>query len=611
MTGGRARGSVRGTAVHNAAAAGGAPGGAAAEGGVPGDGRAAPAGATGAAGAPTAATTPARLSWIVGDLLPDDVRAALIGPGAPHELVVEAVQGRPHSVFARRPANLRALLDETGMTQPEATFLVDGDRRWTFAEAAAEIDALAGLLHDRYGIGKGDRVAIVSANSPEYGLLMWATVSIGAVVSSLNGWWTGAELRYGIELSTPALIAGDERRLARVAEVDVPSEVPVVGLTDLLAEARAAAHARPAVDVEEDDPAVILFTSGTTGRPKGATLSHRNIVNFASVNRLNAAIGAAFAPPDAPVPQFPPASILSSPMFHVSGMLGILLTGPVFGTTLVFPPPGKWDPGRHLELTEDHRVSTWSGVPTQFWRLLRHPDFPERDLRSLRNIGAGGSPFPPELTRALKEALPWVNLGNGYGMSETVGLGTLNGGQGMLAAPDSVGLAQPGTTVEVRDPMGRPLPEGEVGEIHLRNASVFLGYWDDADATAAVLDDDRWYRTGDFGRLQGGMLYLESRMRDMILRGGENIYPIEIENRLVEHPDIDDAAVVGIDHEELGQDVKAFVVPRPGSDLTAAEVQRWAGETLARYKIPTHVAFLDALPYNDAGKVLKHQLEAR
>jgi acyl-CoA synthetase (AMP-forming)/AMP-acid ligase II len=566
--------------------------------------------------APGTTAAAARLSWIVGDLLPPDVRAALIGPGAPFELVVEPIQGRPHTVFARRPPNLRAVLDETAVSQPEATFLVDvdgeGERRWTFAEAVADIDALAGLLRGRYGIGKGDRIAIVSANSPEYGLAMWAAVSIGAIVASLNGWWTAAELRYGIELSTPALITGDERRLARLTEIDadVRGAVPVVRLADLIAEARSASLPAPAVEVDEDDPAVILFTSGTTGRPKGATLSHRNIVNFASVNRLNGALGAAFAPRDAPAPQFPPASILSSPMFHVSGMLGILMSGPLFGMKLVFPPPGKWDAGRHLAMTEEHRVSTWSGVPTQFWRLLRHPDLPERDLRSLRNIGSGGSPFPPELVRALKEALPWVTLGNGYGMSETVGLGTLNGGPGMLATPSAVGPAQVGTDVEVRDPIGRPRPEGEVGEIHLRNASVFLGYWDDPEATAAVLDDDRWYRTGDFGRIIDGMLHLESRMRDMILRGGENIYPIEIENRLVEHPDIDDAAVIGIDHDELGQDVKAFVVARPGSDLSAAEVQRWAAETLARYKVPAHVAFLDALPYNDAGKVLKHQLEA-
>jgi len=554
-----------------------------------------------------AATTAARLGWVVGDLLPPDVRAGLIGPGAPFELVVEPVQGQPLTVFARRPSQLRALLDEA---DPAATFLVDAERSWTFGEARTEIDAIAAVLADRYGIARGDRVGIVSANSPEYGLVMWAVLSIGGVIASLNGWWTGPELRYGVELATPSLITGDERRLARLAEAAVPSSTPIVALADLVAAGLAGAAApAPSVTVDEDDPAVILFTSGTTGRPKGATLSHRNIANFASVNRLNAAIGAALAPPGTPSPESPPASILSSPMFHVSGMLGILMSGPVFGMKLVFPPLGRWDAGRHLELTEQHRISTWSGVPTQFWRLLRHPDFAGRDLRSLRSVGSGGSPFPPELVRALTEALPWVHLGNGYGMSETVGLGTLTGGPAMVAAPDSVGPAQVGTDVEVRDPFGRPLPEGEVGEIHLRNASVFLGYWENPEATADVVDAERWYRTGDFGRIEGGMLHLESRMRDMILRGGENVYPIEIENRLVEHPDIDDAAVIGVDHEELGQDVKAFVVPRPGSDVTAAEVQRWAAEALAAFKVPAQVELRDALPYNDAGKVLKHLLE--
>jgi acyl-CoA synthetase (AMP-forming)/AMP-acid ligase II len=570
----------------------------------------------------SASTAGARLDWVVGDLLPADVRAALIGPGAPFEMVVEPVLGHPVPVFARRPPHLRALLDEAVAASPTAPFLVAGERRWTFAEARADVDALAALLRDRYGIAKGDRVAIVSANSPEYGLVMWATVSIGAIVTSLNGWWTGPELRHGVELTTPALVTGDERRLARLAEVtagDGPAVGgPVVALDELVAAARSAASvvtptARPSGEVDEDDPAVILFTSGTTGRPKAATLSHRNVVNFACVNRLNAAIGAALAPPDSPAAAAAtgaqPASILASPMFHVSGMLGILMSGPVFGMKLVFPPPGRWDAGDHMDLTEQHAVSTWSGVPTQYWRVLRHPDFAPGRLRSLRTMGSGGAPFPAELVRALTQALPWVHLGNGYGMSETVGLGTLIGGPAMVATPEAVGPAQPGAAIEVRDPSGRPLPEGEVGEIHIRHASVFLGYWNDADATAAALDDARWYRTGDFGRLRRGMLHLESRMRDLILRGGENVYPIEIENRLVEHPDIVDAAVIGVDDEELGQDVKAFVVPRPGSGLTGAQVQRWAADALAAFKVPAHVELRDSLPYSDTGKLLKQQLE--
>ncbi|CAN5478091.1 class I adenylate-forming enzyme family protein [soil metagenome] len=556
-------------------------------------------------------TASARLTWQTGAFLPPDDHERLLGPGAPHELVIEDVLGEKLPVFARRPPHLRALLDRTVARQPDDTYLVSPDRQWTFAEAATEIDAIAALLAGRYEIRPGDRVGIVAANSAEYGLVMWAVLSIGAVITSLNGWWTGPELRYGIELATPSLIAGDDRRLARLPADAVPDGVPVVTLDALVAEARLLEDPTPpASTVGEDDPAVILFTSGTTGRPKGATLSHRNIVNFASVTALSIEIGKVFAPPGA-VSASPsqPASILSSPMFHVSGMLGILMSGPVLGSKLVFAPAGRWDETRHLELTVEHGISTWSGVPTQFWRLLRHPDLDSYDLSSVKTVGGGGAPFPPELTRALTERFEHVSLGNGYGMSETVGLGTITGGPLMVARPEAVGPAQPGTEVEIRDPAGRLLVEGEVGEIHLRNASVFLGYWNNPEATAEAFAEGRWYRTGDFGRIVDGMLVLESRARDLILRGGENIYPLEIEHRLVEHPDVDDVAVIGVDHLELGQEVKAFVVPRAGSDLTAGDVQRWAAEALATYKVPTYVAFRDALPYTDTGKVLKQELE--
>ena len=471
------------------------------------------------------------------------------------------------------------------------------------------------MLVERYGIRRGDRVGIVAANSAEYGLAMWATISVGAVVASLNGWWTGAELTRGIELARPALIVGDPPRLARLEPGSVPSEVPVMTLDELLAEARSlagdgsGAGARSWVaDVAEDDPAVILFTSGTTGNAKGATLSHRNIVHFAWASLMLGAIGAATAGTADPATQ--PASILSSPMFHVSGMLAILMTGPLMGAKLVVPPPGRWDAANHLRMTADHRVSVWSGVPTQFWRLLRDPDFERYDLTCVQSIGSGGAPFPPELVRELDERMPWVTMGNGYGMSETVGMGTRTGGPLMLEHPDSVGLVNPTVELEIRDPFGELLPEGEVGEIHLRGAAVFLGYWDNDEATSACLDQDGWYRTGDFGRVDGGLLYLESRMRDLILRGGENVYPIEIENRLVEHPDIDDAAVIGVDHVELGQEVKAFVVLRAGAELTAAAVREWVAERLARFKVPAHVEFRTALPYTETGKVLKHELEA-
>ncbi|WP_426246534.1 class I adenylate-forming enzyme family protein [Nocardioides sp. LHG3406-4] len=556
--------------------------------------------------------TPSHLDWRGAELLPQDVRTALLGPGAPFELVTEQVLGHDHLVFKERPRTLRGMLDEQASASADLPLLISPDRAWTYAEALQDIDAMALLLQRRYGIGVGDRVAIVATNSAEYAILIWAIVTSGAIVSSLNGWWTTPELEYGIELSKPALVAGDERRLARLEPGSVPDGVPVKLLDDLHSEAmeyRGSAPAPP--DMTEDTPAVILFTSGTTGRPKGATLSHRNIINFAMVNRLGAAMAVAVTPaPPAPAgtPRPQGATIVSSPMFHVSGMVATLITAAAFPSKLVFPPPGAWEPETWLALTSRHQVTMWSGVPTQFLRLLRHPDLGSYDISSVRTIGGGGAVFAPELVREMHAKLPDVRLSCGFGMSETVGLGTLTGGDLFVNTPESVGAAQPTTQIEVRDPMGSILPEGSIGEIHIRTPSVFVGYWDNPVATADALDENRWYRTGDFGRIQDGLLFLESRRSDMILRGGENIYPIEIENRLVEHPDIEDAAVIGIEHPELGHEPKAFVVPRAGSDVSAQDIVEWCAAALARFKVPAEVEFRAALPYTQTGKVMKHQL---
>jgi acyl-CoA synthetase (AMP-forming)/AMP-acid ligase II len=561
--------------------------------------------------AETVAGPVAHLSWSAERSLPPGVRDALVGAGAPFELHTEQVLGHDATVFARRARSLRELLDTYSAAALDLPFLVAPGREWTYREALADIDATAVLLAERYGIRAGDRVAVVAANSAEYAVLMWAVVSIGAIVTSLNGWWTAPELEYGIGLTSPALVAGDERRLARLAPGSVPAGVPVRLLGDLFEQSREfVGKPLPQADITEDSPAVILFTSGTTGRAKGATLSHRNIINFAQSTLLLAAVANPAAADPALAPPAQGATILASPMFHVSGLLGVLMSGSALRTTLVFPPPGAWDPAGYLRLTERHRVTSWSGVPTQYWRLLRHPDLAAYDLSSVRNIGAGGAVFPPELVRELHAALPNVRLGNGYGMSESVGLGTLIGGDLYLEFPNSVGPAQPTVEVQIRDESGTLLREHEVGEIHLRTPSIFLGYWNDPAATDAALVAGRWYRTGDYGRVSGGLLYLESRRRDLILRGGENVYPIEIENRLVEHAEIADAAVIGVDHPELGQEVKAFVVRTAGSALSAADVRDWCALALAGFKVPAHVEFRDSLPYTATGKVMKHQLEA-
>jgi acyl-CoA synthetase (AMP-forming)/AMP-acid ligase II len=434
----------------------------------------------------------------------------------------------------------------------------------------------------------------------------------------LNGWWTGPELVYGIELTKPKVILGDEPRLARLAEVGAPLDAPVLRWDALAARVAARGEAElPDTPIDEDDPFIILFTSGTTGRPKGATLSHRNIIHFALSSGLRGATSAMLAANAPSTPGTPrtaspmaAASLCAGPFFHISGIAPITMGGPFYGTSIVFTPPGRWDETTHLELTAKHRIATWSGVPTMYWRLVEHPDIDEYDLTCLTAISSGGAPFPPELIRLLQERFPGIVVSQGYGASETMGAGTLSFGPLMEHHPDAVGRATPAIDIQIRDDDGNVLGEGEIGEICMRSAVVFLGYWDNEEATAKSFWPGRWYRTGDFGRIDDGVLFVESRMRDMILRGAENIYPIEIEHRLVEHPDIADAAVIGAPHRELGQEVKAFVVLAPGAELSAADVQRWVGETLAAHKVPAYVEFRDSLPYTATGKLMKHELEA-
>ncbi len=311
--------------------------------------------------------------------LTPEQRAALCGPGAMFERTTEVVLGAEVEVFVQRPRSLVEVLRSSAEQFGDRPYLVfpdlgSGGATVTFAEVPERVGAIAAVLADEYGVGRGDRVAFASANSLDYALAQLAVVSLGAIIVGLNGWWTGPELAYGMEITTPTVLFGDEARLQRLAEVGIE------GMPMLSVDGKAPL---PDVDIDEDDPFMILFTSGTTGRPKGATLTHRNMVHMGSAMAFGRAVtmlvnGIAPPPPDAP----PPASICATPFFHISGTAPLFMTGARFGSSLVFPPPGRWDPAVHLRLTADHRVSAWSGVPTQFWRMLEHPDFESYDLSS-------------------------------------------------------------------------------------------------------------------------------------------------------------------------------------------------------------------------------------
>ncbi|MEU8138780.1 class I adenylate-forming enzyme family protein [Streptodolium elevatio] len=570
------------------------------------------------------------------DGVPPAARAALTGAGMPFETAVEDVLGAPAEVFVRRHNDLPAMLAHAAHRRPDQPFLVFPERTTSYRGALRLITARASLLADVYGVRKGDRVALAGTNSLEHVLAYWAVLELGAIAVGLNGWWAGPELAYGTRLTEPRVVLADGKRTAVLREHGVPA-VDFRAFAGAADARRATAEPElPRVPVSEDDPAIILFTSGTTGRPKGAVISHRNIVYFAQAWALHGAIAAAQvhahagsagtgAPPNAAGPTAagspaagstaarqsvsrPPVALVTSPFFHVSGAANILATGPFNAGTAIFPPPGRWDEGVQLELMARHRITRWSGVPAQYWRLLGHPRFGAFDLSAVTALGCGGANLAPELLRRIRGGFPNAQVSNGYGMTETFGAGTVLAG--VDAATSSVGTPIPHTRVRIRSADGGEVAAGEVGEIHLQGPGVFLGYWADPAATRAALDSERWYRTGDFGRIENGVLHLESRMRDLIIRGGENIYPVEVENRLVEHPHIADAAVVAVDHTVLGHEVKAVVVPVRGAELTADAVRGWVADALAAFKVPAYVEFRTELPYSDTGKVLKRLLEA-
>jgi acyl-CoA synthetase (AMP-forming)/AMP-acid ligase II len=525
---------------------------------------------------------------------------------AEFEIVEEDVLGTTLPVFAHRKRQIGEILASGAERFAERPFLVSPDDQLTFAEFDVRARRVAAHLIDGCVLKHGDRVAIAGANSPSYAVLFWAVALAGGINVGLNGWWSGPELRHGIDVTEPLLLLADEPRRRRLVDAGV-DDSSIHGIDEFVrAVGERGRVAALDTSIDEDDPLLILFTSGTTGRAKGAILSHRNFIHHADVIAMQTAVRAAEMGVDASSLPLG-VSICASPFFHVSGALP-LITAPGTGLTQVLAAPGRWDEVEHLRLTEQFGVTHWAGVSTQFWRIFEHPRFEEFDVSTVRGAGGGGATFAPELQRLFADKLPGAVLGTGYGLSESAGMGVSISGDLLRRNPTSIGTVQATSEVEIRDEQDRPLPEGEIGEICLRHAGVFLGYWGDPEATAAALTEDRFLRTGDFGRIVDGLVYLESRIRDMIIRGGENIYPIEIENRLVEHPEIDQAAVVGVGHQVLGQEVKAFVVPKVAGTLDAAAVQRWVAGALAAFKVPADVEFRDSLPLTASGKVMKHLL---
>ncbi len=541
----------------------------------------------------------------------EEANARLTAPGSPFEVVDEVVFGERVPVFKHRPPHLRAMLADSVVRFGDLPYVhFDDGRSLTFTEHAGVVGSIAAGLAEVHGIRPGDRVAILGANSLEWLLTFWATISLGATAVLCNGWWQDDEIRYGLDLTEPKLLVADQKRLDRLHGGRASIAMPVVVMETEFAALwnHAPGAALPDVAIHEDDAAAIMFTSGTTGRPKGAISTHRNLIAFTMLGHFNGALGAVRypRPADAP-PPVPGVNIASSPMFHVSGLQSAVIAGVASGQKYVWTT-GRFDPKKVLELAHEHRATRLGGVPTQLWRVLEHPDFDQYDLSSVMSSGGGGSVVSPELQRTIREKIPTASAGVslGYGLTECGGLCTMATNEMLLEDPTCAGRPIATAQVAILDDDGAPLPEGEVGHVCIRGAMVMPGYYNNPKATADAFFPGRWLNSGDYGRMVGDMLYLESRKRDMIIRGGENIYPIEIENRLDEHPSVLESAVVGVEHRTLGQEVKAVVVAKPGRAIDPDDLKAFVAQTLAYYKVPEYIEVRDEpLPRNASGKVLK------
>lgn len=552
---------------------------------------------------------------------------------------IEALATAPGQKCEMEEVEIRGVLTRTWKNLPPAlSYLLmlsrtHGDREFTILNGhrvtyEANFRATAVLAHwmQAQGIAKGDRVALCMRNFNEWPVVFFAATAIGAIIVPLNAWWTGRELEYGLKDSGAKMLFVDGRRHLVLDDhyANVPELAQVIvnwpkgpltrghlSMQDVIGEPESWAAlddvGLPQVPIAADDDATIFYTSGTTGAPKGALGTHRNILS----NILSTGYGAARAmlrrgeiPPEAPEPK---THLIVIPLFHVTASSAFLMGNMVAGGTIIFMR--KWDTVEALELIQRERVNSTGGVPTIAWQLLEHPDRAKYDLSSLESIAYGGAPSAPELVKRIYEefgALP----GNGWGMTETMATVTSHQGEDYLNRPDSCGLPVPVAELKIMSPDGSTeMPLGEVGELWAKGPMVVKGYWNKPEATAETFIDG-WVRTGDLARLdEEGFCYIVDRAKDIIIRGGENIYSIEVESVLYAHPAVTDAALVGIPHKILGEEPAAVVHLAPGEHATEQELKDWVRQHLAGFKVPVTVRFVDGvLPRNANGKILKSEL---
>ena len=518
--------------------------------------------------------------------------------------------------FVNAPPSLAHYFAHFCNQNKDALFLVDGEQRLTFGQVYGMAAKVADGLATTHDLKKGDRVGIAARNSAQWAIAYMGTLMAGGCATLLNGWWTGEELAYGIDLCECKLVLADEQRAQRLDGIEHGAKVVVFGHgapSEGLAPVWAAGDTAMQMlgQIGPDDLATILYTSGSTGHPKGAYSDHRGVVSGTMNYVCQTAMMLQLLTERGDAPTVQPSALVAVPLFHVTGEVPLFLQSFAMGRKLVLMP--KWDATNALELLEKEQITYFVGVPLMSYEIAVHPEREKYDLSQCKTFAGGGAARPIEHVKKIKDAFKDGFPALGYGLTETNGVGAGNLNENYLAKPNSTGMPSlPLVDMAILDDDGEPLPQGQIGEVSIRSVCNFLGYWKNEDATKAAFSKDGYFRTGDLGYLdEDNYLFIVDRKKDIIIRGGENISCIEVEEAIYAHPKVAECSVFGLPDERFGEIPAAVYLTQPGESLSPQDLQAYLAEHIAHFKIPARLwQAEEQLPRLGTQKVDKRAVKA-
>ncbi|WP_164658990.1 class I adenylate-forming enzyme family protein [Tropicibacter sp. Alg240-R139] len=528
----------------------------------------------------------------------DEAVVQVLSSEAIFETTTAKVDGVTYRVFRNIPQDLRSLLQASREPQDhgQAEFLVYADQRYTFDAFCNDINKMAHVLQDRFGIKPHDRVAVAMSNCPEILILMMAISSIGATCVFLNAWWTTKELQYALQDTEAKLIFADDKRLDRLNTLQNEFGLTLISIGQSRSDPSYASLMRnethtawPTVEIDPDSDFAIMYSSGTTSDPKGVALTHRGAVNAVFTWLVQAAIAPLINPPEDPEVEKPrPVTMITTPLFHVTATHPGFLLSLSAGAKVVLMD--KWDANRAVDLIESEGVTRFVGVPTQSTDIQLAAQKTGKPLETLAQVVAGGAKRPAAQVGELAQAFPNAEIATGWGMTETNAIGIGLSGDDYVAQPGAAGrLFPPLQEIAFLDDDGQPVPPGEVGEITVKSPSNMRCYINKMSETHEAMQAG-WFKTGDLGFIdEDGIITIVDRKKNIIIRGGENIACLDVEGNLHQHPTILEACAFAVPHGRLGEVVGAAVQTRPGMTITKEELSGFLSDRIAKFKIPEHL----------------------